>query len=411
MGQDTEGSRSWALTNCRAVTPGGVLDDATVAVREGTIAGVGQGRDLTGQGGAPPADAVLDLGGLTVLPGLIDLHIHGAGGADAHAGEIADLAAFLPRCGVTAFLPTLAADAEERTLAALRAVAEVRSRQAAGDGGGGDDQLGRGALVLGAHLEGPFLNPERAGAIPSEYMRLADAAAVDRLLGVAPRLVRLMTLAPEVAGALELIPRLIREGVVVSIGHTAAGYELARRALDAGARHTTHLFNAMTGLHHRALGPAGAMLTDERATVELIADGEHVHPAMLALAIRAKGSAGVALVSDAVGPAGLPPGEYDWLGKRVRSDGRTVRLPDGTLAGSLGTLDVALRTVTGRLPDGAGFGMAEAALMAATVPARILGLERKGRLVAGCDADLTALDSAGRVRLTIVGGRVVYDAR
>ena len=406
-GQGTEVSRGCLLTNCRAVAPEGVLDDAVVVVRDGTIVGVGQRRD---PGGDPPAGAALDLGGLTVLPGLIDLHIHGAGGADAHAGEIADLAAFLPRCGVTAFLPTLAADAEERTLAALRAVAEVRSRQGAVDGGG-DDQPGRGALVLGAHLEGPFLNPERAGAIPPEYMRPADPATADRLLGVAPGLVRLMTLAPEVAGALELIPRLVRENVVVSIGHTTADYELARRALDAGARHTTHLFNAMTGLHHRAPGLAGAMLTDERATVELIADGEHVHPVTLALAIRAKGPAGVALVSDAVGPAGLPSGEYDWLGKRVRSDGRTVRLPDGTLAGSLGTLDVALRTMTGRLPGGAGFGLAEAALMASTVPARILGLERKGRLVAGCDADLTALDGEGRVRLTMVGGRVVYDAR
>ena len=158
---------------------------------------------------------------------------------------------------------------------------------------------------------------------------------------------------------------MARRGVVVSLGHTAADYDLFRRALDAGARHTTHLFNAMTGLHHRAPGAPGAALTDDRATVELIADGEHVHPAVLALAIRAKGPDRVALVSDAVGPAGLPPGDYDWLGRRVTSDGTTVRLPDGTLAGSLGTLDVALRTVTGA----SGIPLPDAALMAATVPA------------------------------------------
>jgi N-acetylglucosamine-6-phosphate deacetylase len=163
----------------------------------------------------------------------------------------------------------------------------------------------------------------------------------------------------------------------------------------------------MTGLHHRAPGAAGAALTDERITVELIADGEHVHPAMLALAIRAKGLDRVALVSDAVLPAGLPPGEYAWGDRRVRSDGVTVRLPDGTLAGSLGTLDRALQTVTRR----AGCDLADAATMLATVPARILRLGRKGRLQAGGDADLTAIDDAGRVRLTLVGGRIVYDGR
>ena len=400
-------SRSLALTNCRAVTPAGVLDGAAIVVRDGVIASVGAARPAAVDGEA------VDLGGLTVLPGLIDLHIHGAGGADAHAGEVAELAAFLPRCGVTAFLPTLAADAEERTLAALRAVAaaqSAQSRQLVGPGEA-DDPLQRAALVLGAHLEGPFLNPDRAGAIPPEHLRPGDPALAARLLGVAPGLVRLMTLAPDVPGALDLIPALARQEVVVGVGHTAADYDLYRRAVDAGARHPTHLFNAMTGLHHRAPGPPGAALTDDRATVELIADGEHVHPAMLALAIRAKGADRVALVSDAVGPAGLPPGDYDWLGRRVTSDGHTVRLPDGTLAGSLGTLDVALRVVTGQPSGGADISLADAALMAATVPARILGLGRKGRLIPTCDADLTAIDGEGRVRLTVIGGRLVYDAR
>jgi N-acetylglucosamine-6-phosphate deacetylase len=160
----------------------------------------------------------------------------------------------------------------------------------------------------------------------------------------------------------------------------------------------------------RAPGAAGAALTDERITIELIADGEHIHPAILALAIRAKGMGGVALVSDAVGPAGLPPGEYDWLERRVHSDGTTVRLPDGTLAGSLGTLDRALRTIITPLPGGAGLTLEEAAQTLSAVPARILGLATKGRIAAGYDADLTAIDARGEVRLTIVGGRVVYDA-
>lgn len=384
------------LRNCRVATPRGLAADAAVVVAGGRIVAVGPARGADGD--------TLDLGGLTVLPGFIDLHIHGAGGADAHAGEIADLSAFLPRCGVTAFLPTLAADAQARTIAALRAIAATMAEQAAGS-------LPATARVLGAHLEGPFLNPARAGAIPPEYMLPAEPARLAPLLDAAPGAVRLMTIAPDLPGAPDLIALLDRAGIVASLGHTAADYDTFRRALDAGARHTTHLFNAMTGIAHRAPGAAGAALTDDRATVELIADGHHIHPAILALALRAKGAARVALVSDAVGPAGLPAGEYDWLGRRVTSNGEVVRLPDGTLAGSLGTLDRALRIVTAPLPDGAGLSLAEAALTLATTPARILGLADRGAIAPGQHADLVAIDDAGAVRLTIVGGRIAYDGR
>ncbi|HEU5331071.1 MAG TPA: N-acetylglucosamine-6-phosphate deacetylase [Thermomicrobiales bacterium] len=389
----TTPEQDWTLTGGQVVTPDGVLPGAAITVRAGQIAGIGAGA----------AGATLDVTGLTVLPGFIDLHIHGAGGADAHAGKSADLAAFLPRCGVTAFLPTLAADAEDRTLAALRAIAAAQAAQANGAAGG--------ARILGAHLEGPFLNPQRAGAIRPEYMHPAEPARLERLLGAAPGAVRLMTIAPDALGALALIPELARRGIVASIGHTAADYDLVRQAAAAGARHTTHLFNAMLGIHHRQPGTAGAALTDDRLTIELIADGEHVHPAILALAIRAKGPERVALVSDAVGPAGLPPGDYQWFGKEVHSDGVTVRLPDGTLAGSLGTLDRAFRTITAPVPIGAGMNLVDAAQLLATTPARILGLSNTGHLAPGCAADLVALDADGQVRLTIIAGRIAYDAR
>lgn len=385
------------LRGCRVVVADGVRDGATVAIEGGRIVGVWADEGQAGGEG-------LDLAGLTLLPGFIDLHIHGAGGADAHAGEIADLAAFLPRCGVTGFLPTLAADAEERTIAALRAIVGVMAEQATGG-------LPGTARVLGAHLEGPFLNPARAGAIPPEYMLPAEPARLAPLLAAAPGAVRLMTIAPDAPGALDLIPLLARDGIVASLGHTAADYDLFRRGIDAGARHTTHLFNAMTGIAHRAPGAAGAALTDDRATVELIADGHHVHPAILALALRAKGVAGVALVSDAVGPAGLPPGEYDWLARRVTSDGETVRLPDETLAGSLGTMDRALRVVTAPCPAGAGLSLAEAVHVLATTPARILGLATKGQIAPGYDADFAAIDDEGQVRLTMIGGEIAFDGR
>jgi len=382
----------WSLVGCRAVTPGGLVADGAIAIADGRIAAVGTGTARAG--------ATRDLRGLTILPGFIDLHIHGAGGADAQAGEIAALAEFLPRCGVTSFLPTLAADVEARTVAALRAIGATMAAQQAGSSG---------ATVLGAHLEGPFLNPARAGAISPEYMHPAEPARLARLLDAAPGAVRLMTVAPDAPGALDLIPAIVAAGVVVSLGHTAADYELFRRAIDAGARHTTHLFNAMTGINHRAPGAAGAALTDERITIELIADGEHIHPAILALALRAKGVAGVAIVSDAVGTAGLPPGDYVWFGRPVHSDGQTVRLADGTLAGSLGTLDRGLRTILAPVPRGAGLSLTEAAQTLATVPARILGQTERGTIAPGQIADLVALDDAGEVRLTIVGGRIAYD--
>lgn len=390
MGATTE---RWSLVGGRAVTPQGLMDNLAITIAGDRIAAVG-----ATEGAA--RGAIRELHGLTILPGFIDLHIHGAGGADAHAGEIAALAAFLPRCGVTSFLPTLAADAEERTIAALRAVAATMAAQRDG---------APGATVLGAHLEGPFLNPARAGTIPPEHMHPAEPARLARLLDAAPGVVRLMTIAPDAPGAIDLIPTLVAAGVVVSMAHTAADYDLFRRAIDAGARHTTHLFNAMTGIHHRAPGAAGAALTDERITVELIADGEHIHPAILALTLRAKGVDNVALVSDAVSPAGLPVGDYPLFGRQVHSDGRTVRLADGTLAGSLGTLDQGLRTLIAPLPRGAGLGLAEAARPLATVPARILSLPDRGAIVPGFMADLVAVDDAGKVRLTIVGGRVAYE--
>lgn len=383
---------SLVLTRCQLVLPTAIASETTLRVERGRITTIGA-TDLAGA-------ERLDLAGLTVFPGFIDLHIHGAGGHDAHAGAIDAIATYVPRVGVTAFLPTLAAGPPQRTARALRAIAAAQRRQE-------DRGAPPSAHVLGAHLEGPFLQPARAGAIPVEYFLPAEMDSAERLMAIAPGVVRLMTIAPDIPGALELIAVLAKRGIIASLGHSAVDYELAMRAVAAGASHVTHLFNAMNGLHHRAPGLIGAALNDPRLTLELIADGIHIHPAVLALAIRAKGVQGVALVSDAVGPAGLPAGSYDWLGSEVVSDGRAVRLPDGTLAGSLGTLDVAVRTVTREV----GCTLVEAAQMAASVPARILGLAHKGVIAPGYDADLTALDAAGVVRLTIIGGRIAYDNR
>ncbi len=325
-----------------------------------------------------------------VSPGFIDLQVNGGFGVEV--GERADaiqrLAARLPATGVTAFLPTLVSSAAEVYPRAC--LAFLASRGAVG------------ALPLGLHLEGPFLSLRRAGAHRTSVIKNAPPDLLDPFLeqGV----VSLVTLAPEVEGALERIRRLRQQRVVVSLGHTDASYEEFLRGIDAGATMVTHLYNAMSDFHHRAPGAVGAALVDERVTVGLIADGVHCHPASLRLAVRAKGPDRVALVSDAIAGAGMEPGRYQLGGQDILVEEGRARLPDGTLAGSVLSLDQAVRNVVAWAETSAG----EACRMASEVPARLLGLRSKGRLAVGFDADLVLLDDALRVLATFREGRCLY---
>jgi N-acetylglucosamine-6-phosphate deacetylase len=260
-----------------------------------------------------------------VAPGFVDLQVNGAFGVEVGpggAGALEALAARLPRTGVTAFLAALPSAPPETIWRLGRDLAAAAP--AAG-----------GARLLGAHLEGPFLSPARAGAHDPRIV----AAARPRL---PPRGVRLDTVAPERPGALPFIRRLVARGVVVSLGHTGASHEEMLRGAAAGARMVTHLFNAMAPFAHRAPGAVGAALIDDRLTCGLIADGVHCHAAAIRLAVRAKGPERVALVTDAMAAAGMPPGRYRLGGRPVSSDGVAARLADGTLAGSLLTMDRAL---------------------------------------------------------------------
>jgi N-acetylglucosamine-6-phosphate deacetylase len=259
-----------------------------------------------------------------------------------------------------------------------------------------------GARPLGLHLEGPFLSPARAGAHRLSAIVDAAPSTVDAFLGRGA--VRLVTLAPEPAGALERIRRLRSDGIVVSLGHSNATYEEFVRGIDAGARMVTHVYNAMSGFDHRAPGAVGAALVDDRTTVGVIADGVHCHPAAVRLAVLAKGPGRVALVTDATSGAGMKPGVYQLDGRDILVDETIAKLPDGTIAGSVLTLDQAVRNVMAW----AGVGVAEACRMASEVPARVLGLPSKGRLAAGFDADLVLLDGELRVRATFREGRRVY---
>jgi N-acetylglucosamine-6-phosphate deacetylase len=326
-----------------------------------------------------------------LCPGFIDLQINGAFGADIgpDPNAIRTLVTKLPATGVTSFLPTLISSPPERYEEFFDTLEE--------------SAIARGARVLGAHLEGPFLATERKGAHDPANLRPIDLGFLRKLLR--PGKVKVMTLAPELPNSLEAIELLLEEGAVASAGHTEATYEEIIRAAEVGLSQGTHLYNAMRPLAHREPGTVGALLTDDRLRVGIISDGVHVHEAALRLAYRAKGSEGLILVTDAMEAASMAPGDYELGGRRVDLEAGAVRLPDGTLAGSALTMDEAVRNAAEFL----GVSLTEAVRMASEVPASALNLEDKGRIAAGCDADFVLLDARGTVLETIVGGKTVYE--
>jgi N-acetylglucosamine-6-phosphate deacetylase len=326
-----------------------------------------------------------------LCPGFIDLQINGAFGADIgpDPDAIKTLVTRLPTTGVTSFLPTLISSPTERYEEFFDALEE--------------GAVENGARVLGAHLEGPFLAPDRKGAHDPAHLRPIDLGFMRELLGSGK--VRIMTLAPELPHSLEAIELLLEGGAVASAGHTDATCEEVTRAVEAGLSLGTHLYNAMSPLAHREPGTVGALLTDDRVKVGIIADGVHVHEAALRLAHRAKGSEGLILVTDAMQAAGMPPGDYELGQRKVHLEDGAVRLPDGTLAGSALTMDEAVRNAVRFLV----VSLAQAVRMAAETPAAALNLDGKGKIAVGCDADFVLLDSEGTVLETIVAGETVYE--
>ncbi|HKW72516.1 MAG TPA: N-acetylglucosamine-6-phosphate deacetylase [Candidatus Dormibacteraeota bacterium] len=349
-----------------------------------TIVWIGRGRPPE-----RPDDEVVAGATELITPGFIDLQVNGFAGRDAGDGadSIAAISEALPATGVTAFLPTL-----------ISSPLEVVASFAASVGAAAEAQ---GARVLGAHIEGPFLNPQYRGAHLESNLREPTSENVAVIEAARPRLV---TMAPELPGALAAIERLSRGGIVISAGHTGADFELGRKAIDAGVRFGTHIYNAMPPVHHRQPGIALALLLDQSVTTGLIADGEHVHPAVCDQVLRLKAETRVALTTDQTAAAGSPPGRYLLSGREVVSDGRTVRLDDGTLAGSAAIMPDLLRVMS-RL---AGMSASHAVGLATAVPARVIGERRLGRLAAGACADLVVLDPELNVRLTMIRGVVKF---
>lgn len=332
-----------------------------------------------------------------VLPGFIDLHIHGAIGHDVNAAtaeELLEVAAFLARNGVTAWVPTLVPDSDEnyeRIIGEIDRLTELQEGKPV-------------AQALGVHYEGVFANEAMCGALRPEYFKSGRQLAGGgwRL----PRLkkgIHMTTLAPEVDGGVDLIKRLIDDGWIVSIGHTKSDPATLDVAFNSGARHMTHFFNAMTGVHHRDIGVAGWGLAKRDVTFDIIADGIHVCQQMLKLACEAKGVEKVSLISDSVAPTGLGDGEFDLWGEKISVTNGRTRNERGSIAGSVITMhDAARRMIE------LGFSESDVARMASTNPATLLGLEsRIGAIEVGKRADLVALDKDGSIKFTMIGGRVV----
>jgi len=379
------------IENARVYTPDHVIERGAVLVDAGRIAGVGP------PGAVPrPADVhVIDASGQTLAPGFVELQFNGAFGSDFtdDPGSIWRVAEKLPRYGVTSFLPTIITSPLEK-IAAGRAV--VTGRQ---------PRDFEGARPLGLHVEGPFLSPARKGAHNPRYLRPPDLGTVADWSPTTG--IRLVTMAPELPGALEVIAALSSRGVLVSTGHSNATWAEAVAGFDAGARYGTHLFNAMSSFGHRDPGLPGALLTDPRPTVGFIADGIHTHRSVIKLAWQMLGAARMNLVTDAMAALGMPPGKHLLGDFEVIVDGTSARLADGTLAGSILSLDQAVRN----LISVTGCTLSEALATVTTTPARAIGVDgERGRIARGYVADLVLLSTDLRVTATFVEGELVYTA-
>ena len=405
------------LTGADLVLPDRLVQRGTLVVSDGRIESI-ETRLIDGPSGATR----IDCSGHVIVPGFIDVHVHGVEGIDVLDGgsAVAEIASRLPRFGVTGFCPTSVA-CDPSTLADLLAnVTAARSSPAP-----------RSARVLPAHLESNFINPAWNGAQPPRCLRLPPTEA-DRpsrggtsgppasenagghfsasdILSVIARhgaATGIITLAPELPGGMDLIRHLVDAGHRVSLGHTGATYDEARAAIEAGVRHATHLFNRMTSLTSRSPGVVGAVLESEAVAAEIICDGFHVHPALVALAIRMKSARRMMAITDGTAGSGLPAGSRTRLGdQEIIVTGRTVELADGTLAGSILTMDAAFRMLVQQV----GISLIDAAQMCATTPASELGLAGVGAIAQGMTADLVVLGPGLAVRQTYLAGRAALE--
>jgi N-acetylglucosamine-6-phosphate deacetylase len=380
-----------ALFGGNLVTPFRVIKNGAVLVEDDMIVEVGKSSDVK----IPEGYKVIDVSGKTVTPGFVDLLCHGGGGygfADENDESIEKVSEYFASKGTTSILASLFAKPREKLLADLRRVADYIESNPRSN-------------VKGVHMEGPYLNKQLKGAMNEEYLWTPSVESFEAMWEASKGWIKIMTIAPELPGAYEVMRAAAKKGVVLSIGHSMASYEQIEVAIDNGAAHVTHMFNAMKPLHHREPSIALAALLRNELKIELIADKLHVHPAVMELLLKLKGPNGIFLITDSIRAGGMHEGEYEFADQKIFMKEKKAYLPDGTLAGSTLTLNMAIKNMV----TTANAKITDAVRMASLNGAKNIraGL-RKGILGVGKQADIVVMDDEFEVEMTVIKGDIVY---
>ena len=385
---------SLVLTNATVVTPFRVAENHCIVAEDGRITQLGTANKV----GKPSGARVIDVQGDIVCPGFIELHVHGGKGKNFNGGTEEDfdqITRFHSEHGTTLMLATLYVDEEKAYLQTIRDLAGYCAEP-------GNE------LLYGIHLEGPFINRAMKGAMNEDYIWQANASNCQTLKEAGGGHIKMITLAPELTGIDQIMQLAAQDGIVIGIAHSQARYEDIEVAIDNGLTQVTHIFNAMHPLHHRTPGVITAALLKRELKVHLIADCIHVHPAVIKLLYKLKGPTGIVLITDAVSATGQEDGTYELGGQQIHMKDQKVHLEDGTLAGSVITLEKSVKN----LIEQVNIPIHEAIRMASLNPARVLGLDnRKGILAVGKDADMVVLDSEYEVRMTVIGGEICFERK
>ena len=374
------------VQNVQLLLPDRIVPSATVWIRDGKIERV----EPEYHSAVEDQYERIDGRGQWLIPGMIDVHIHGANGLDMMDGTEASIQEVSHACaatGCTSFLATSVSSTMEDLLNMIRSVKRVIGQEA-------------GAKIVGIHLEGPYLNPKRKGMQNEKYLRHPNMDEMQEIFQEAGSLIKMVTIAPELPGGMELISFLKEQGVVIAVAHSDATYEEAKQAFAAGASHVTHCFNGMRPIHHRDPGLIVAAFEEHHVSLQAIVDQVHLHPAIIRLMHRLKGPEGMVLITDALQAMGMGDGNYVFGGHHVTVSEGIARLEDGTLASSTVTMNEALR-----LTVDTGISLTDAVHMGSTTPANILGLRDKGKIEPGYDADLVLLDEQFQVVWTMIAGK------
>ncbi len=380
------------ISNGTIITPFQSLENKAISIEKGKITAIKERKVMD----IPAGVEVIDAGNGFVVPGFIDIHVHGGGGSDVMDGgyeAVKQVATTHSRFGTTAFLPTTMTMSKDKIIGSLKSIHEAFIK-------------GTGAAeILGVHLEGPYISSEKKGAQKEKDIKKASIGEFLEFNQASGNLIRIVTLAPEKPGAIDLIRWLHKNEIIASVGHSNATYKQVQEGIKAGLTHVTHTFNAMREFNHREPGVVGAALSSPKLILEMIADGIHLHPVAMKILIKIKEIGKIVLITDAMRAASKPEGTYNLGGQEVTVVRGQARLKDGTLAGSVLTMDKAVCNMV----DKVGVSLTEAIQMATTSPARCLGVEsKKGSLEPGKDADIVILNKKLKVELTMVKGKIVY---